>query len=50
MKLMKRFLLLLISVFALVSASWADQITRKQALAKAQQFLSQKVVSFAESR
>jgi len=42
---MKRLLLLLISVFALVSASWADQITRKQALAKAQQFLSQKGLS-----
>lgn len=45
MKLMKRLLLLLISVFALVSASWADQITREQALAKAQQFLSQKGLS-----
>ena len=42
---MKRLLLLLISVFALVSASWADQITREQALAKAQQFLSQKGLS-----
>ncbi len=42
---MKRFLLLLISYFALVSASWADQITREQALSKAQQFLSQKGLS-----
>jgi len=42
---MKRLLLLLISVFALVSASWADQITREQALAKAQQFLNQKGLS-----
>lgn len=42
---MKRHLLLLISVFALVSASWADQITREQALTRAQQFLNQKGLS-----
>ena len=42
---MKRFLLILTSIFALVSTSWADQITREQALAKAQQFLNQKGIS-----
>ena len=45
MKLMKRLLLILTSIFALVTTSWADQITREQALAKAQQFLNQKGVS-----
>ena len=42
---MKRLLLILTSIFALVSTSWAEQITREQALAKAQQFLRQKGVS-----
>jgi hypothetical protein len=45
MKLMKRLLLILTSIFALVTTSWADQITREQALAKAQQFLNQKGIS-----
>ena len=42
---MKRLLLILTSIFALVTTSWADQITRDQALAKAQQFLNQKGIS-----
>ena len=42
---MKRLLLILTSIFALVTTSWADQITREQALAKAQQFLNQKGIS-----
>ena len=42
---MKRLLLILTSIFALVTTSWADQITREQAFAKAQQFLNQKGIS-----